>query len=54
MTEKHKAICPVCKTEVIDDCYGCIIGNTLVCSYCEDDDGFPTVYDDVKWEKLCT
>ena len=47
---KAKTNCPKCKKEVIENCYGCIRGDTLVCPYCPMNDGVPQIYDEVNWE----
>ena len=50
---KAKTICPYCKIEVIEECYGCIQAGTLV-HFHEDTeegkDGSPDIYENIKWE----
>ena len=51
-TKMHKAVCPKGHV-VIDDCWGCITGNSLVCHECAID-GVPEIYEEIIWEEIKT
>ena len=46
---KFKAVCPVCKRVVIDDCLACFKNKSLVCDH---GTGEMDVVTNVKWEKI--